>query len=79
MSGRTEHPPIKEWRAEHTKLTAAKCTACERYYALQDEVRSIEQFAEGRGEYHATGSEGNAHAQVARSRIVIHLYDYEVW
>ena len=47
MNGRTDPPPIKEWRAEHKKLTAAKYAACERYYALQDEVRSIEQLRKG--------------------------------
>jgi DNA repair exonuclease SbcCD ATPase subunit len=47
MGDRTDPPPIKEWRAEHTKLTAAKYAACERYCALQDEVRSIEQLRRG--------------------------------
>ena len=47
MNGRTDPPPIKEWRAEQTKLTAAKYAACERYYALQDEVRSVEQLRKG--------------------------------
>jgi len=40
-------PPIKEWRAEQTKLTTAKYALCERYYALQDDVRSIEQLRKG--------------------------------
>jgi len=30
-----------------TKLTAAKYAACERYYALQDEVRNVEQLRKG--------------------------------
>jgi len=47
MNGRTDPPPIKEWRAEQTKLTTAKYALCERYYALQDEVRSIEQLRKG--------------------------------
>ena len=42
MNGRTDPPPIKDWKAEQKKLTAAKYAACERYYALQDEVRSVE-------------------------------------
>lgn len=53
MNGRTDLPPIKEWRKEQQSLTAAKYAACERYYALQDEVRSVEQPTQGRGEYHA--------------------------
>ena len=40
MNGRTDPLPIKEWRKEQQSLTAAKYAACERYYALQDEVRS---------------------------------------
>lgn len=47
MNGRTDPPPIKDWRAEQTKLTAAKYATCERYYALQDEVRSVEQLRKG--------------------------------
>jgi hypothetical protein len=47
MNGRTDPPPIKEWRAEQKKLTAAKYAACERYYALQDDVRSVEQLRRG--------------------------------
>jgi len=47
MNGRTDPPPIKEWRAEQTKLTTAKYALCERYYALQDDVRSIEQLRKG--------------------------------
>ena len=44
MNGRTDPPPIKDWRKEQQCLTAAKYALCERYYALQDEVRSIEQL-----------------------------------
>ena len=44
MNGRTDPSPIEEWRKEQQSLTAAKYAACERYYALQDEVRSIEQL-----------------------------------
>ena len=44
MNGRTDPPPIKEWRAEQTKPATAKYALCERYYALQDDVRSMEQF-----------------------------------
>ena len=33
-----------ERRVEQTKLTATKYTLCERYYALQDEVRSVEKL-----------------------------------
>jgi len=47
MNDRTDPPPIKEWRAEQTKLTTAKYALCERYYALQDDVRSIEQLRKG--------------------------------
>ena len=47
MNGRTDPVPIKEWRAEHKKLTAAKYAACERYYTLQVEVRSVEQLRKG--------------------------------
>ena len=47
MNGRTEPPPIKDWRKEQQSLTAAKFTLCERYYALQDEVRSVEQLRRG--------------------------------
>jgi len=47
LNGRTDTPPIKEWRAEQKKLTAAKYAACERYYSLQDEVRSVEQLRKG--------------------------------
>jgi hypothetical protein len=47
MNGRTDPPPIKDWRAEQTKLTATKYALCERYYALQDEVRSVEQLRKG--------------------------------
>jgi len=47
MNGRTDPVPIKEWRAEQTKLTAAKFTLTERYYALQDELRSVEQLRKG--------------------------------
>ena len=38
---------IKDWRKEQQSLTAAKYAACERYYALQDEVRSVEQLRKG--------------------------------
>ena len=47
MNGRTDPPPIKDWRKEFDKLTAAKYAACERYYALQDDVRSMEQLRKG--------------------------------
>jgi len=47
MNGRTDPPLIKDWRKEQQSLTAAKYTACERYYALQDEVRSVEQLRKG--------------------------------
>ena len=47
MNGRTDLMPIKEWRAEQTKLTAAKYALCERYCSLQDEVRSVEQSRKG--------------------------------
>ena len=47
MNGRTDPPPIKEWRKEQQSLTAAKFALCERYYALQDEVRSVEQLRKG--------------------------------
>lgn len=47
MNGRTDPPPVKEWRKEQQSLTAAKYAACERYYALQDEVRSVEQLRKG--------------------------------
>jgi chromosome segregation ATPase len=47
MNGRTDPPPIKDWQAEQKKLTAAKYAACERYYTLQDEVRSVEQLRKG--------------------------------
>ena len=44
MNGRTDPSPIKDWRKEQQSLTAAKYAACERYYALQDEIRSVEQL-----------------------------------
>ena len=47
MNGRTDPPPIKEWRKEFDRLTATKFTLTERYYALQDEVRSVEQLRKG--------------------------------
>jgi len=47
MNGRTDPPPIKECRKEHMSLTAAKYAACERYYALQDQVRRVEQLRKG--------------------------------
>ena len=47
MNGRTAPVPIKDWRTEQTKLTAAKYALCERYYALQDEIRSVEQLRKG--------------------------------
>jgi ATP-dependent exoDNAse (exonuclease V) alpha subunit len=47
MNGRTDPPPIKDWRKEYERLTAAKYALCERYYALQDEVRSVEQLRRG--------------------------------
>jgi hypothetical protein len=47
MNGRTDPPPIKDWRKEKEKLTAAKYALCERYYALQDEIRSVEQLRKG--------------------------------
>jgi hypothetical protein len=47
MNGRTGPVSIKDWRAEQTKLTATKYALCERYYALQDEIRSFEQLRKG--------------------------------
>jgi hypothetical protein len=47
MGDRTDPPPIKDWRKEHERLTAAKYALCERYYALQDDVRSMEQLRKG--------------------------------
>ena len=47
MNGRTDPPPIKEWRKEQAKLTADKYAACERYHALQDDVRSMERLIKG--------------------------------
>ena len=47
MNGRTDPVPIKDWRKEKEKLTAAKYALCERYYALQDEIRSVEQLCKG--------------------------------
>ena len=47
MNGRTDPPPIKDWRKEQQSLTAAKYAACERYYALQDDVWSVEQLRKG--------------------------------
>ena len=47
MNGRTDPPPIKDWRKEQQSLTAAKYALTERYYALQDEVRSVEQLRKG--------------------------------
>ena len=41
LNGRT-FIPLKEWQAEQKKLTAEKFTLCEKYYRLQDEVRSVE-------------------------------------
>ena len=47
MNGRTDPVPIKDWREEQQSLTTAKYALCERYYALQDEVRSVEQLRSG--------------------------------
>jgi len=47
MNGRTDPPPIKDWQAEQKKLTTAKFALTERYYGLQDEVRSVEQLRKG--------------------------------
>jgi predicted nucleic acid-binding Zn-ribbon protein len=47
MNGRTDPVPIKDWRKEQQSLTATKYAACERYYALQDEVRSVEHLRKG--------------------------------
>lgn len=44
MGDRTDPPPIKDWRKEQQSLTASKFALTERYYALQDEIRSVEQF-----------------------------------
>jgi hypothetical protein len=41
MNGRKDPPPIKDWKAEHKKLTAYKAKLCEKYYSLQDEIRSV--------------------------------------
>jgi len=47
MDGRTDPVPVKEWQAEQKTLTAAKTSLTARYFALQDEVRSIEQLRKG--------------------------------
>jgi hypothetical protein len=47
MNGRKDPPPIKDWKAEHTKLTAYKAKLCEKYYSLQDEIRSVELLKKG--------------------------------
>jgi len=47
MNGRTDPVPIKDWRKEQQSLTAAKFGLCERYYALQDDIRSVEQLRMG--------------------------------
>jgi len=41
MNGRTKIP-IKDWKAEHEKLTAERFKLCESYYRLNDEVRNVE-------------------------------------
>jgi predicted transcriptional regulator len=55
INGRTDPPPIKEWRKEQQSLTAAKYAACESLLRLTGcEVRSVEQLrTQGCGEYHA--------------------------
>jgi hypothetical protein len=47
MDGSKEPPPVKEWQAEHTKLTAYRQRLAEKYYTLQDEVRSVELLKKG--------------------------------
>jgi hypothetical protein len=46
MNGRTGLP-IKEWKAEQTKLAAEKYSLCEEYYRLKDETRSVELLLKG--------------------------------
>lgn len=46
MNGRTGLP-IKEWKAEQTKLIADKFSLCEEYYRLKDETRSAELLRKG--------------------------------
>ena len=47
MNGRTDPVPVKDWQAEQKKLTAYKFTLCEKYYSLQDEIRSVELLRKG--------------------------------
>ena len=47
MDGSKDPVPVKEWQAEHTKLTAYKQRLAEKYYTLQDEVRSVELLKKG--------------------------------
>ena len=42
VMGANKALPIKAWQSEQKKLTDAKFTLCERYYELQDELRSVE-------------------------------------
>ena len=44
MNGRTDPVPIKDWRTGQTKLAAAKYALYARYYAIQDEIRSVGQL-----------------------------------
>jgi hypothetical protein len=46
MNGRTKIP-IKEWKAEHEKLTAERFNLCESYYRLKDEVHNVEILRKG--------------------------------
>ena len=39
--------PIKAWEKEQRTLTGKKFDLCERYYSLQDEVRSVELLRKG--------------------------------
>jgi hypothetical protein len=39
--------PVKDWQAEQKKLAAKRFTLCERYYSLQDKVRSMELLRKG--------------------------------
>ena len=44
INGRTDPPPIKDWRKEQQNFTTAKYALCERYYAQQDEIWTVEQL-----------------------------------
>ena len=42
MNGRAQPPPVKKWKAELATLTAERYALYDKYYRLDDELKSIE-------------------------------------